>query len=151
MIDLDLSVRAAGLNGTLLLGNGGGAEGLAQPDRWGKLQSAGRAARHSLSSLLLCRLFLLPCCRENTIERVSLQQLPAGEVTIFVSGANISDELAPGAYALVVQGDFRWGAHLGWRAWAVAMRLQCTPGSVTRALPAALFIQRFPQTPRLNG
>lgn len=33
IIDLDLAVRPAGLNGTLLLGNGGSVDGISQPDR----------------------------------------------------------------------------------------------------------------------
>jgi hypothetical protein len=77
IIDLDLAVRPAGLNGTLLLGNGGSAAGAALPDR------------------------------ENTVQRVALQRFPAGEVTITVVGANVSDWLPlPATYALVVQGNF---------------------------------------------
>ena len=53
-------------------------------------------------------------CRENTVEKVALQQLPAGEVLITVAGANVSEFLPlPAAYALVVQGNFRCGAR-GW-------------------------------------
>ena len=55
-----------------------------------------------------CPLFPPLQRRENTVERVALQQLPAGEVPITVAGANDSDWMgAAAAYALVVQGNFR--------------------------------------------
>lgn len=44
------------------------------------------------------------------MEKVALQQLPAGEVLITVAGTAVSDLLPlPAAYALVVQGNFRCG------------------------------------------
>lgn len=45
IIDLDLAVRPAGLNGTLLLGNGGSVDGISRPDRWAE------AAWHGLATL----------------------------------------------------------------------------------------------------
>ena len=64
-----------------------------------------KLARHGLESNTLSMSWH---CRENTVERVAVQQLPAGEVVITVTGANVSDWLPlPASYALVVQGNFR--------------------------------------------
>ena len=56
MHDLDLSVRAAGLGGVTLLGNGGSVADPSQPDR------------------------------ENNVEQVALDGLPGGQVAIQVGG-----------------------------------------------------------------
>ena len=58
-------------------------------------------------------------CRENTVERVSLQQLPAGEVVVTIAGANVSEWLPlPATYALVVQGNFTCVAEQRACMWA---------------------------------
>lgn len=74
--DLDLSVRAAGFNGTLILGNGGGAVSAAGADR------------------------------VNTVEQVVLLDLPEGDVSIEVTGFQIYGKASPQPYALVVLGAF---------------------------------------------
>lgn len=44
------------------------------------------------------------------MEKVALQQLPAGEVLITVAGTAVSELLPlPATYAMVVQGHFRCG------------------------------------------
>ena len=77
MNDLDLTVRAAGLNGIPMLGNGGSVTDPSQPDR------------------------------ENNVEQVALSYVPAGPVSITVRGYSIFTSAGAPQYALVVNGDFR--------------------------------------------
>ena len=79
MNDLDLTVRAAGLNGIPLMGNGG---------------SVSDASTHD---------------RENNVEQVSLTSLPPGFVSISVRAHKIFGPAGAPQYALAVQGDFRCG------------------------------------------
>ncbi|PSC76615.1 Serine protease ABC transporter B family tagA isoform A [Micractinium conductrix] len=74
--DLDLSVRAAGLNGVPLLGNGGSVSNAANPDS------------------------------ENNVEQVALTTLPPGPVAVTVRGSSIFTAAGAPQYALVVNGDF---------------------------------------------
>jgi hypothetical protein len=74
--DLDLVVRAEGLNGQPLLGNGGGVEDSSEPDR------------------------------ANNIEQVSLPAVPAGRVSVEVRGSSIQAFSGSQPYALVINGDF---------------------------------------------
>eukprot|EP00887_Chlorella_sp_A99_P001740 scaffold19.g1740.t1 len=74
--DLDLTVRAAGFNGIPLLGNGGSVSSPTSHDR------------------------------ENNVEQVALDSVPAGQVSIEVKTQSIYTAGGAPAYALVVLGDF---------------------------------------------
>ena len=74
--DLDLVVRAEGLNGQPLLGNGGDVDDSSQPDN------------------------------VNNIETVTLPAVPAGRVSVEVRGTNVQAFSGPQPYALVINGDF---------------------------------------------
>lgn len=74
--DLDLVVRAEGLNGQPLLGNGGGVEDSKVADR------------------------------ANNIEQVTIPAVPAGRVSVEVRGSSIQAFSGSQPYALVVNGDF---------------------------------------------
>jgi hypothetical protein len=74
--NLDLVVRAEGLNGQSLLGNGGGVEDSKEPDS------------------------------ANNIEQVMIPAVPAGRVSIEVRGSSIQAFSGSQPYALVVNGDF---------------------------------------------
>ncbi len=131
MHDLDLTVRAAGLNGIPLLGNGGSVDDPSTPDRWAGFLSALRVGlvrascaacccrlaqcaaahfgpcwrcitHHSVQPRSIC------CCRENNVEQVTLDSLPGGPVAITVRGHSVFGEGGVPQYALVVNGDFRW-------------------------------------------
>jgi hypothetical protein len=45
-------------------------------------------------------------CRENNVEQVELDAVPAGLVSITVEGFNVPDAAGSPSYALVVTGDF---------------------------------------------
>lgn len=74
--NLDLVVRAEGLNGQLLLGNGGGVDDSKEADK------------------------------ANNIEQVTIPSVPAGRVSIEVRGSSIQAFTGSQPYALVVNGDF---------------------------------------------
>jgi len=74
--DLDLTVRAAGLNGIRMLGNGGDGRDSSQPDR------------------------------QNNVEQVTMTTLPAGQVAIEVKAAQTYAAAGPQPYSLVITGDF---------------------------------------------
>ena len=60
---------------------------------------------------------VLPACRENNVEQVSLDGLPPGPVSITVRGYSIFGSAGTPQYALAVNGDFRCAAAcLGWRS-----------------------------------
>lgn len=75
--DLNLVVRAEGLNGQPLLGNGGDVEDSTKADR------------------------------SNNIETVTLPSLPPGRVAVEVHGASIQAVGGAQHYALVINGDFQ--------------------------------------------
>ena len=131
--DLDLTVRAAGLNGIPLLGNGGSVADPNTPDRCGLggrgCRRAGGAVRRGrwvpvagvgnavCNSLLQPPLPAPTCrpsaacscrpCRENNVEQVALSSMPPGLVSVTVSGFTIVDAAGTPQYALVVNGDFK--------------------------------------------
>ena len=74
--DLDLVVRAEGLNGQALLGNGGDVDNSTTPDS------------------------------VNNIEQVTLPAMPAGRLAVEVRGSSVQSFAGPQPYALVVNGDF---------------------------------------------
>lgn len=74
--DLDLVVRAEGLNGQPLLGNGGDVDDSSKPDS------------------------------ANNIEQVTLVAVPAGRVSVEVRGSSVQAFSGPQPYALVINGDF---------------------------------------------
>jgi Subtilase family/PA domain len=74
--DLDLVVRAEGLNGQPLLGNGGGVENSSEADK------------------------------ANNIEQVTLPAVPAGRVSVEVRGSSIQAFSGSQPYAIVINGDF---------------------------------------------
>jgi len=74
--DLDLVVRAEGLGGVPLLGNGGNVDDSSSPDS------------------------------VNNIESIVLPSVPAGRVAVEVRGSSIQASAGPQPYALVVNGDF---------------------------------------------
>lgn len=74
--DLDLTVRAAGLNGIPLLGNGGSVDDSTTNDR------------------------------ENNVEEVSVGNMPEGQVSIEVRGFSTYASAGAQPYALVVNGGF---------------------------------------------
>ncbi|KAK9815878.1 hypothetical protein WJX72_011193 [[Myrmecia] bisecta] len=74
--DLDLTVRAASLNGLPFLGNGGAEGGSVSADRL------------------------------NNVEQVAISYLPAGQVAIEVSAHQVFAAEGPQPYALVVLGQF---------------------------------------------
>lgn len=153
MHDLDLTVRAAGLNGIPLLGNGGSVDDPATPDRWARVLgwwssrsppqfmvllvrvhraslpdstdigglpgccclpwAAGSTARSALQRPPSQHRTRLAACRENNVEQVTLDSLPGGPVAITVRGHSVFGEGGMPQYALVVNGDFRWGRTVG--------------------------------------
>lgn len=74
--DLDLAVRAAGFNGSLMMGNGGTHYSAAEGDRI------------------------------NTVEQLVLMDVPKGDIAIEVRGYNLYGKASPQPYALVVLGSF---------------------------------------------
>lgn len=74
--DLDLIVRAGGLGGAVLLGNGGSITNETEPDR------------------------------ENNVEQVSMPLVPAGPLAITVSGYYVYSRAGAQPYALVATGAF---------------------------------------------
>jgi hypothetical protein len=74
--DLDLVVRAEGLNGVPVLGNGGSVEDSSAPDA------------------------------VNNIEQVALGSVPAGKLAVEVRGRAVQAGPGPQPYALVISGDF---------------------------------------------
>lgn len=74
--DLDLTVRAAGLNGIRMLGNGGDGLDSSQPDK------------------------------QNNAEKVTMTTLPAGQVAIEVKATQTYAAVGPQPYSLVITGDF---------------------------------------------
>ena len=146
MHDLDLTVRAAGLNGIPLLGNGGSVDDPATPDRWaggrgthrwGGLAGASCRARwparlkalrngaHAIPRFARARR------RENNVEQVALDSLPPGPVAISVRGHTIFGEGGLPQYALVVNGDFRWGEGWGGLGCFGARYLPCHASAAT--------------------
>lgn len=74
--DLNLIVRAQGLNGAAILGNGGDIDDSSKPDS------------------------------VNNVEGVYFTTLPAGRVSIEVVGQSISPSIGPQPYALAIIGEF---------------------------------------------
>jgi len=74
--DLDLVVRAQGLNGVTLLGNGGDIDDSSKPDN------------------------------VNNVESVVIPSLPAGRVSIDIRGSSVQPGIGPQPYALVILGEF---------------------------------------------
>ena len=91
-------------------------------------------------------------CRENTVEKVAVQQLPAGEVLITVAGASVSDWLPlPATYALVVQGNFRCGA-LSQLSWGLSWHPRWhAPCSCVHEGPHSQLHACFPAVARLSS
>lgn len=74
--DLDLVVRAEGLAGVSLLGNGGNVDASSEPDD------------------------------VNNIETINLPAAPAGRMAVEVRGRDVQASPGPQPYALVINGDF---------------------------------------------
>ncbi|KAK9839424.1 hypothetical protein WJX81_001331 [Elliptochloris bilobata] len=102
--DLDLFVRAAGLNGFPMLGNGGGLGGDLSPDR------------------------------TNNVEQVAVTYLPPGDVAIEVWAERVLATQGPQPYALVVIGRFNGTLQSAFNPAAVASRAAFEPCRIVVAV-----------------